>query len=164
MSSYIGIDPGFDGGFAWIDEDARILALCDTPATTAAPREYLEGAMAVLAPKLEYVNGGVSAAIERAQAMPKQGVRSMFSIGLGFGLWRGILAARGIPYTMPRPQEWRKTVGLPNGAPKGASVALAARLFPQAAERLYGPRGGLNDGLAEALLIAESKRRQEVGS
>jgi hypothetical protein len=88
----------------------------------------------------------------------------MFTIGLGFGLWRGMLAAAGIPYSMPRPQDWRKAVGIPSGADKGASVACAARLFPAASGSLYGPRGGINDGLAEALLIAEFARREALGA
>lgn len=78
---------------------------------------------------------------------------------MGYGVWRGLLAAYGIPYDVVRPQVWKRTVGLPQKADKAASVALASRLFPRLSDQLVGPRGGLIDGLAEALLIAEHRRR-----
>lgn len=158
MAYYIGIDPGLDGGIAVIGGTGEVRELCATPATRGTPREYLDHEMGAIVHKW---SGGrtTRAAIERAQPMPKQGVRSMFVNGLGFGLWRGILAAHSVPFEMPRPQEWRRVLGLAKGADKAASVALAARLFPGAAGDLRGPRGGLRDGLAEALLIAEYARR-----
>lgn len=163
MSLYIGIDPGFRGAFAVLGpEGDDVRQLVSTPVTNSKPPEYLDGAMADLVVMAEPEIA--IAAVERAQAMPRQGVRSMFSIGLGYGLWRGVLAAHGVRCELLRPQDWRKAVGLPTGADKGASVALASRLFPSVAAWLRGPRGGLNDGMAEALLIADAlRRRTEAG-
>lgn len=158
MSIFIGIDPGLDGALVAIHEDGRVQTF-ETPTTAAKPREYLEREMVAILGLVESGGHRRVAAIEYAQAMPRQGVRSMFSIGLGYGMWRGILAGLGIPYDIVRPQQWRKSVGLPAKADKAASVALAARLFPAVADALTGPRGGLRDGVAEALLIAEYRRR-----
>lgn len=155
----IGIDPGLGGGFAALNASGGVICLEPTPATVKAPREYLEQRMAGLVLGVASTLEGAHATIEAQQAMPGQGVRSMFTIGLGYGLWRGILSANSVPYAIMRPQAWRKVLGLAAGADKGASVALAMRLFPSVADRLVGPKGGLRDGLAEALLIAEAGRR-----
>lgn len=148
MSAYIGIDPGKSGGIAVIYPDE----VCVYP-TPVSGKEYLEQDMARLIP----ARNGVKAAIERQQAMPRQGGTSMFSIGLGYGLWRGMLAALMVPYVVVGPKDWRKAVGL--AGDKADAVALAQRMFPSVADQLVGPQGGLRDGLAEALLIAEYARR-----
>jgi hypothetical protein len=153
MSVYVGIDPGLNGGLAVIYPDEVLVF--PTPVTDGKKREYLEQEMSRLIPALN----GTRAAIEYQQAMPKQGVSSTFQTGMGYGLWRGILAALGISYVIVKPQEWRKVVGLTAGEDKGASVALAQRLFPSISDQLVGPRGGIKDGMAEALLIAEFRRR-----
>lgn len=161
MTTFIGIDPGLDGGFAFIS--GSFVEVAPTPVTPSGRRQYIEQGMRIL---IEAANGadvpsvGTAAAIEEQRPMPRQGVRSMFSIGLGYGLWRGLLAGAGIPYDIVTPQRWRRDLGLATGADKGASVALASRLFPQLAEQFTGPRGGMRDGLAEAVLLAEWRRRQ----
>lgn len=146
--TYLGIDPGKNGGIAIIYPDE----VCVFP-TPVSGKEYLEQDMARLIP----ARNGTKAAIERQQAMPKQGVSSTFTTGTGYGLWRGMLAALMVPYVIVPPQEWRKAVGLTGD--KADAVALAQRMFPSVADQLVGPQGGLRDGLAEALLIAEYRRR-----
>ena len=62
-------------------------------------------------------------------------------------------------------QEWQKGLGLP--AKKGttptehkkAKATMAARMFPLKVDKLWGPRGGAIDGLADALMIADWLRR-----
>ena len=109
MSVYVGIDPGLNGGLAVIYPDEVLVF--PTPVTDGKKREYLEQEMSRLIPALN----GTRAAIEYQQAMPKQGVSSTFQTGMGYGLWRGILAALGISYAIVKPQEWRKVVGLTAG-------------------------------------------------
>ena len=41
--------------------------------------------------------------IEEAQAIPGQGTRGMFPIGMGFGVWLGLMATLGLAYTRVRP-------------------------------------------------------------
>ena len=148
MSTYVGIDPGKSGGIAAIHPDE----VCVYP-TPVSGKEYLEQDMARLIP----ARNGVKAAIEKQQARPGQGRTSMFTIGEGYGLWRGMLAALMVPYVVVQPKDWRKAVGLTGD--KADAVALAQRMFPSVADQLVGPQGGLRDGLAEALLIAEYARR-----
>lgn len=157
---YVGVDPGFNGGIAFIGPDE--MAVHPMPVTDGAKREYLEGELMMLIFSARELGGPgckIAVAVEKQQAMPKQGVSSTFQTGEGYGLIRGICAGLGLPYVLMRPQEWRSSVGLPAKADKAASVALAQRMFPEVAELLSGPRGGLRDGLAESLLIAEARRR-----
>lgn len=87
--------------------------------------------------------------IERAQAMPKQGVRSMFTYGVGFGILLGVLAALDIPWTPVGAAAWKRAMAVP--AAKDGARARASQLLPTAAEqwRLKGKHGR-----AEAALIA----------
>ncbi len=51
------------------------------------------------------------AIIESVHSMPKQGVKSVFTFGKGYGQWLGILASHEIPYTQVSPQKWMKFYG-----------------------------------------------------
>jgi len=85
--------------------------------------------------------------IEEAQPMPRQGTRSMLTLGFGYGLWVGILATLQLLYTTVRPAVWKKAFSL--GTDKEASRLRAMQLFPGAELRLKK-----HHGRAEALLLA----------
>jgi crossover junction endodeoxyribonuclease RuvC len=105
--------------------------------------------------------GEVVVAIEAIHAMPAQGVSSMFSMGEGFGLWKGILTALGCSWRTVTPQAWKKVVLAGYGnKDKGAAVQVASRLYPIVAGSLKTPRGRVLDGRADAICIAEYLRRQ----
>ena len=90
-----------------------------------------------------------------------RGGTASVELGRSCGIWEGILGTLGIPYSKVMPNVWKPAMlaGLPSG--KQTSVEQAIRLFPDASvrSRLYGPRGGIIDGRAEALLLAEYSRR-----
>ena len=94
--------------------------------------------------------------LERAQAMPKQGVTSMFNYGKGFGLWLGLLIGIGIPYTLVSPRRWKAVMLSDMGKDKGASILRAKQLFPQCASQLQLVK---DHNKAEALLIAAYGQR-----
>ena len=48
--------------------------------------------------------------LEKAQAMPKQGVSSMFKYGEHFGMLQASLEAQGMKYDLIRPSEWHKRI------------------------------------------------------
>ena len=146
---FIGIDPGANGAVAVISREQEIILLQDYPGNEVAAANLLRGVS----------EQNVFAAIEKAQAMPKQGVRSMFKFGTNYGVWKGILATLGIPFREITPRTWQKGV-IAKAQDKKPAVAAAARMFPKA--ELYGPRGGKKDGRADALLIADWCRRQYV--
>lgn len=151
--TFLGIDPGQKGGIASIAPMAEVPLLFQMPKT---PRDVL-----VCLRNLR--NKKVLAIIERSQPMPKQGVVSVFSYGVGYGVLIGCLEALDIPYVEIRPQAWKKEMlaGFSNKAAKATSIRVCRRLFPFANLIPPGCRV-MQDGLAEALLIAEYGRRKNL--
>jgi crossover junction endodeoxyribonuclease RuvC len=102
-----------------------------------------------------YRPGDVSLVVlEQSQAMPGQGVTSMFTVGVGFGLWWGIVATLGLPLEFVRPCVWVRAIlkGQP-GEGKARALGYVARRFPGAEltpPRCRAPR----DGRADALCLA----------
>ncbi len=96
--------------------------------------------------------------LERVGAMPGQGVTSMFNFGENFGFIQGVLEANGIPYELVTPQKWKREFGVTGD--KNSAVSVCQRLFPDVSllktERSKKP----DDGMAEALLMAEYARRR----
>ena len=84
--------------------------------------------------------------------MPGQGTRSMFTVGLGYGLWLGILASLRIPYTPVRPAIWKRSMGLSKD--KEGARLRAMQLYPGA-----DLRRKRDHGRAEALLLAHGPLR-----
>ena len=157
---YIGIDPGKSGAIAVIDDNQNIILLRDWPDNEIAAANIIRNLIKEYPDHYAGSYGqSIKAAIERAQAMPKQGVRSMFVFGTNYGIWQGILAAFQIPFIIPTPQAWQKGV-ISKAKDKKPALAAASRMFPTA--ELYGPRGGGKDGRADALLIADFLRRRSL--
>jgi crossover junction endodeoxyribonuclease RuvC len=168
MAIYVGIDPGLNGAVAAIDEKGDMLFLQDTPIVSVVRgarrrHEYCEPDMArQLWSIAQSANGdGALVTIENVHAMPQQGVVSSFSFGIGYGIWRGIIAALALPCDRVEPTVWKRTVGLTK-PDKRAAVSLARRRFPTAAiGDLVRGRMRYRDGRAEALLIAEFARHTQ---
>lgn len=144
---YIGVDPGKKGGYAWYtDGDMRVRPWNDN---------YFVQDMHLLAA----MNDHLMAAVEKVGAMPGQGTVSMFSFGQSYGFILGVLAAFGIPYQLVPPRKWKAEYGLLN-TQKQASVDVAKRLFPEV-DLLPTPRCRKeNDGMSDAVLMAEYARRK----
>ena len=89
--------------------------------------------------------------IEVAQPMPDQGVTSMFTTGLGFGLMRGICVGLGLSYTLVHPRTWQAMLfrGLPKPVTKDCAKVVAGRLWPgldwRATTRCKVPHSGVCD-------------------
>jgi len=147
---YIGIDPDLSGAVAVLAAAGALLALQDIPVlslrTSRGSRtEYdVPGLVAILAP---YVGCKAHVMLEESQAMPGQGTRSMFTIGVGFGVWLGLLGALGFAHTRVGPAVWKRHLGLTSD--KEQARWRAMQLFLAAALRRKKEHGR-----AEALLLA----------
>ena len=119
---WIGIDPGFTGAIAVIPRDADdCQSVYDIPILKLG--RVTEINRAALLDILRPMSRGASiAAIERAQSMPKQGVRSVFSYGCGYGILLGTLASLAIPHYIVPPSVWKKQ--MLQGLPRGKSTRL----------------------------------------
>lgn len=152
MSFIIGIDPGVNGAVAILDDDGTLVHVFETPAV-----EVVSGGKAkrrispeMLAAELRlYADQGAIAIIEQVNAMPGQGVTSMFAFGEAFGLAKGVLAGLAIPVRSVTPGKWKKALALNAG--KDAARAKAAALWPSHAGDFKRVK---DDGKAEAALIA----------
>lgn len=172
MSVYVAIDPGLHGAVAALDEKGSIIGIWDTPIAKVKKGKghkhvYLESQMATILGNLmplpnttqdEYYNQKIRMlGIEAVHAMPGQGVTSMFSMGTGFGIWLGIIAALRIPHERIEPAKWKREMGIAAKSDKGASVVRALQIFPRA------DIPASKDGRADALLLAEWLRRKLTG-
>lgn len=142
---YIGIDPGKSGAMAMISDltKKRVLIPFDESVYAKVLRDCM--------------HEETKACIEHVTAMPKQGVTSMFNFGQNFGYIKGLLEAFQIPYELVRPQKWKKEFSITGD--KNSSIEVCKRLFPGVVLRRTERCRKDDDGLAEALLIAEYARR-----
>ena len=152
MRKFIGIDPGSKGAISIIHEDGTLFENHDIP---KVGNEYdLRKINQIIAEhSIDY------ACIEHQQVFGKEGIKTAFTIGMGYGILLMALEANNIPYTETRPQKWKKAFGLLQ-KDKAVSVRLAQKLFPTGV--FVGPRGGIYDGRAESALIAEYGRRERL--
>jgi crossover junction endodeoxyribonuclease RuvC len=163
----VGIDPGLHGAVVALGSDG-IIEWFDTPVLKTGKGDRHDFVPTEMATRLRTLTGNVPygalrIVLEQAQAMPKQGVTSMFSMGKGYGIWLGILAALQLPYELVRPAEWtRSMLHGATGEGKGRSLAVASRLFPALPLMKPGGRVLSLDGRADAALMAEWVRRQVV--
>jgi hypothetical protein len=150
---FIGIDPGKKGGWAVLGLDGSLLRFEPMP-------ESPDLVMVFDA----YKKSVIRVWIEKAQAMPGQGVTAMFNYGTGFGKILGQLEALRIPHQLVTPQKWQKNVisGTRTKDTKKDAYLEARRLWPEGAFVMPRCRKP-HDGVVDAALIAEYGRRQHVG-
>lgn len=94
--------------------------------------------------------------VEHVGAMPGQGSVSTFNFGQNFGFILGLLTAFGLPYVLVRPQKWKKDYSCTSD--KNTSIAVAKRLYPWFGLKRTPRCTKDDDGLAEALLLADYGR------
>jgi len=125
----LGIDPGLSGALAFFNADAGHLSIIDMP-TVELKRNGKTKREVSAAQLAEFIRmGNVDHAyVEKVNAMPGQGVSSVFSFGRSTGMIEGVLAALKIRTTLVQPQVWQKAVGQRPG--KDGSRQRAADLFP----------------------------------
>jgi crossover junction endodeoxyribonuclease RuvC len=148
----LGIDPGVNGACAIVSEAGHYISAFDMPtvlANKSSNRQMVDAY--TLATTLRHVlsdcGGELVAVMENVNAMPGQGVSSMFAFGQSCGTIRGVLAALGVSLELCTPARWKKHYGLERD--KEQARELAIRMFPLASL----PRKK-DHNKAEALLLA----------
>ena len=146
MALIIGIDPGKSGAVAAITEAGAVVRLDDTPLVAGG---YDVAAMAGMLSTYRPEDVAL-VVLEQSQAMPGQGVTSMFTFGHAAGVVEGVVCGAMLPHHKVTPQAWKKGVGL-IGTDKDAARSRAIQLWPWWKE--LGKKGA-GQALADAALIA----------
>ena len=132
-----GIDPGLSGAIAVL-EDEVVLDIIDLPVMAEGKKNKRQLNSAQLS---QYISKNVenihktSVVVEQVNAMPGQGVTSMFNFGQTFGAIKGISATLKLPIYFVRPSKWKKHFDLINSS-KDASRTKAIEIYPSLAEKL----------------------------
>jgi crossover junction endodeoxyribonuclease RuvC len=129
----IGIDPGLSGAIGVLI-DGKFNAVYDMPTMAKGGSGSVKyqvnpsGVLAILK-ALDYDNR-IQAGLELVNAMPGQGVSSVFSLGDSYGCARAILAACNISSESIVPRAWKRYFKL--GPDKEQARSLAILKFPNA--------------------------------
>lgn len=176
---YIGIDPGKAGALAEIDEAGLVRSVVAIPLVSPGGKGRDEYDLHTIATVLKVLrehspDGQVFATVEKSQPLPpagfgKGGVRAggsfaNFGRGVARG-WEWMLVGLGIGYQLVGPRTWQRLMhaGTPDTDTKVRSIMAAHRLFPAVDLRRTQRSRNDDDGLAEALLLAEYGRRTHQG-
>jgi len=158
----IGIDPGLSGAIA-ILEDSKIKELFDMPvmADGKKNKRQLNSALLVklIKDNIKDLENTIMV-VEQVNAMPGQGVTSMFNFGQTFGAIKGICAALGLPIFFVRPAKWKKHFELINSS-KDASRTKAIEMYPSISEQLSKKKDvNKSDAILIARFYSETKFKE----
>ena len=159
----IGIDPGLSGAIA-ILEDSKIKELFDMPVMPDGKKNkrQLNSALLVKLIKNSIKNlEDTVMVVEQVNAMPGQGVTSMFNFGQTFGAIKGICAALGLPIFLVRPAKWKKHFELINSS-KDSSRTKAIEMYPSISEQLSKKKDvNKSDAILIARYYCETRFKEE---
>ena len=148
----IGIDPGLSGAIA-ILENNKVLNIFEIPVMSEGKKNKRQLNSAQLVKLLRdniTKNEEVSVVVEQVNAMPGQGVTSMFNFGQTFGAIKGVCAALGLPIHFVRPSKWKKHFELINSS-KDSSRTKAIEMYPSLSDDLARKK---DVNKSDAILIA----------
>ena len=148
----IGIDPGISGAISVI-ENKKILEVYDTPTMIEGKknkRQINSAQVSNIFKERLNLNKDVIVIVEQVNAMPGQGVTSMFNFGQSFGVIKGICAALSLPIYFVRPTKWKKHFNLIK-TNKDASRTKVIESYPEISSKLHRKK---DSNRADAILIA----------
>ncbi len=148
----IGIDPGLSGAIA-ILENNKVINIFDMPVMSEGKKNKRQLNSALLVRLLKdniKENDEISVVVEQVNAMPGQGVTSMFNFGQTFGAIKGICAALQLPIFFVRPSKWKKHFELINSS-KDSSRTKAIEMYPALSKDLSRKK---DVNKSDAILIA----------
>ena len=148
----IGIDPGLSGAIAILEDD-KVLDVVDIPVMSEGKKNKKQLNSAQLVNIIRENSIGeeeIVVVVEQVNAMPGQGVTSMFNFGQTFGAIKGVCAALELPIFFVRPSKWKKHFELINSS-KDASRTKAIEMYPKLSNQLSKKK---DVNKSDAILIA----------
>ncbi len=156
-----GIDPGLSGAIAVLENEI-VLDIVDLPVMAEGKKNKRQLNSAHLS---QYISKNIEdinkscVVVEQVNAMPGQGVTSMFNFGQTFGAIKGISATLKLPIYFVRPSKWKKHFDLINSS-KDASRTKAIEIYPSLAQKLSKKKDvNKSDAILIARFFYESGRK-----
>ena len=147
-----GIDPGVSGAISVL-ENKKVIEVFDMPTMIDGKKSkrQVNGAQVtnIIKERLDK-NKEIIAVVEHVNAMPGQGVTSMFNFGQSFGVIKGICSALSLPIYFVRPVKWKKHFNLIK-TNKDASRTKVIQIYPEISSKLSRKK---DSNKADAILIA----------
>ena len=147
-----GIDPGVSGAIT-ILENKKVIEVFEMPTMIDGKKnkKQVNGAQVtnIIKERLNE-NKEIIVVVEHVNAMPGQGVTSMFNFGQSFGVIKGICSALKIPIYFVRPTKWKKHLNLIK-TNKDASRTKVIEVYPEISSQLSRKK---DSNKADAILIA----------
>ncbi len=142
MTFLLGIDPGRRGAIALLDADkSAAMYRVETwpmPDTTKELHDLIAGLPIIK-----------MCALEKPFYPPQNGVRNIATMAENYGILKGALIWRDIPFQEVRPVDWKQSLNVPTD--KSAARQRASTFFPDDADQWKLAK---EDGRAEAALLA----------
>ena len=148
----VGIDPGLSGAIA-ILENNKVIDIFDMPVMSEGKKNKRQLNSAQLANILrenKLDNEEIAVVVEQVNAMPGQGVTSMFNFGQTFGAIKGVCATLNFPIFFVRPSKWKKHFELINSS-KDSSRTKVIEMYPSLSNKLAKKK---DVNKSDAILIA----------
>ena len=148
----IGIDPGLSGAIAVLKSN-KVLNIFDMPVMSEGKKNKRQLNSALLVNLIkENIDSDeeVSVVVEQVNAMPGQGVTSMFNFGQTFVAIKGVCAALELPIFFVRPSKWKKHFELINSS-KDSSRTKTIEMYPKLSNQLSKKK---DVNKSDAILIA----------
>lgn len=158
----LGIDPGLSGGIAVVTTQGYMCAVSKLPTIEIVSQRKKKRELDIR-PLVDYIVTTlcgqkklhpVACYVESVHAMPGQGVTSMFTFGMGFGMLRGMLATLDIRTIMVSPVTWKRAVLADSKHDKKGTIAYCQTKYKHLSMVPPGSRKP-QDGMADAICIAE---------
>ena len=147
-----GIDPGVSGGISVL-ENKKVIEVFDMPTMIDGKKSkrQVNGAQVtnIIKENLDENKENI-VVVEHVNAMPGQGVTSMFNFGQSFGVIKGICSALSLPIYFVRPVKWKKHFNLIK-TNKDASRTKVIEIYPEISSKLSRKK---DSNKADAILIA----------
>ena len=159
----IGIDPGLSGAIAILD-DKKVLSIFEMPVMAEGKKNKRQLNSAQLVNIIREnikKNEEAVVVVEQVNAMPGQGVTSMFNFGQTFGAIKGICAALELPIFFVRPSKWKKHFELINSS-KDSSRTKAIEMYPKLSNQLTKKKDvNKSDAILIARYFSETRLTEE---
>ena len=160
----IGIDPGLSGAIAVL-QDNKVEEIFDVPVMTDGKKNKRQLNSAQLVKLLKdniKDNEEIAIVVEQVNAMPGQGVTSMFNFGQTFGAIKGICAALNLPIFFVRPAKWKKHFDLIKSS-KDASRTKAIEMYPSISDKLSKKKDvNKSDAILIARYYSETRSNEDL--